>query len=304
MTPLKDRWKAFGITIFDPWIIILAISSVSLSIVLIRQSDVVNIAVYTLLVALSSGVLGGILAKRWDDITEEKVIVTRAKSANRSLQLLLSNVIALEKRARLYNQRHNDLEHKEQVTSEVIKTYLEEVVEGCLSLEEQVIKSIEDWTDIDPTLEIKTVLGLIGELNGNYSNALAQLGQVNSALQETKDKKDKSETEINKLKEEKSQIQKDLARIQSELQARSRQVGIPAIGGSLITGSGGPITFPSTSDSSESRFLVYDSDAFSLQNFSRLTEGITIVDEIEPKKEDKSAPQKRAKQTKQLPTDK
>jgi hypothetical protein len=192
------------------------------------------ITILTFLVSLFSGVLGGIVAKRWDDLTEEKVIVARAKSANRSLQLLLSSVIALERRVRLYIQRHNDAEHKSQITSEVVKTYLEEIVEASLGLEEEVINSIEDWKDILPDLEINTVLNLIRELNGNYKDSLTQLEQVNAALQETKDK---SEADVNKLKEEKNEIKKELSRIQKELSEKSFQVGVPSIGGSLIGGS-------------------------------------------------------------------
>ena len=160
--------------------------------------------------------------------------MTRAKSANRSLQLLLGSVVALERRVRLYSQRYNDSNYKKQITSEVIKTYFEEIVEDSLSLEEKVINSIEDWKDILPDLEVKTVINLIRELNGNYDNTLAQLEQVNIALQETEDK---SESDVNKLKKEKSEIEKELSRIQNQLREKSLQVGVPTISDSLITGS-------------------------------------------------------------------
>lgn len=237
MTPLKERWKAFGTTLFDPWIIILVICTYFLSTVLIRQSDVIIISTFTFLVSLSSGILGGIVAKRWDDQTEEKIIVARAKSANRSLQLLLSSAIALERRVRLYIQRYNNSSYKKKITSEVIKTYLEEIVEDSLSLEEKVINCIEDWKDILPDLDIKPVINLIRELNGNYASALAQLEQVNLSLQETKDKSEAGEANIKKLSEEKNEIRNKLLHIEKDLREQSSQFGVPSISGSLITGS-------------------------------------------------------------------
>ena len=237
MTPLKERWKAFGTTLCDPWIIILVICTYFLSTVLIRQSDVTIISTFTFLVSLSSGILGGIVTKRWDDQTEEKIIVARAKSANRSLQLLLSSAIALERRVRLYIQRYNNSSYKKKITSEVIKTYLEEIVEDSLSLEEKVINSIEDWKDILPDLDIKPVINLIRELNGNYASALAQLEQVNLSLQETKDKSEAGEANIKKLSEEKNEIRNKLLHIEKDLREQSSQFGVPSISGSLITGS-------------------------------------------------------------------
>lgn len=289
MTSLKERWKAFGIILLDPWLIILFISTIFLSIVLIRQSDVVIISILTFLVSLFSGVLGGIVAKRWDDLTEGKVIVARAKSANRSLQLLLSSVIALEKRVRLYTHRHNDPSYKSQITPEVVKTYLEEIIEDSLGLEEKVINSIEDWKDILPNLEVKTVINLIRELNGNYTNTLSQLEQVNLSLQETKDK---SEADVKKLNEEKSEIKKELFRIQRELQEKSIQFGVPSISGSLITGSS---TLFSTSSPTligspaDSKFLTgeYGTTLLQSEPSLKIKPSVTVLDELKSKDDKK-----------------
>jgi len=242
MLTLKERWKAFGIIIIDPWVIFLLTCTILLAIVLIRQTDAIIITIFTFLVSVFSGVLGGIVSKRWDDLTEEKVIVARAKSAHRSLELLLSSVITLERRVRLYIERHNDPKHKEQITPEVVRTYLEEIVEDSVGLEEKVINSIEDWKDIIPNFQFTTVLNLIRELNGNYNNTLTQLDQVNTSLKETKDK---SEEEVNRLEKEKNEINKELSRIQKELWEKSIQVGVPTISGSIITGSTDLINSPS-----------------------------------------------------------
>lgn len=291
MISLKERWKAFGTIIFDPWIILLLISTVLLSVVLIRQSDVIIISILTFLVALFSGVLGGIVAKRWDDLTEEKVIVARAKAANRSLQLLLGSVIALERRVRLYIQRNSDTSNKSKITEEVIKTYLEEIVVDSVALEEKVINSIEDWTDILPNLEVKTVLNLIRELNGNYSSTLSQLEQVNTALQETKDR---SDANVKKLEEEKSEIQKELSRIRKELREKSLQVGVPTISGSLITGSSVLSQYPAVDLHLDSNNLSLAQDPMVLRfdepasSPGRLS-GMTVLEDLESKEKKKKS---------------
>jgi hypothetical protein len=232
--PLKDRWKAFGAIIFDPWALLLILSNIFLANKLVSQSDVIVVTTLTFFVALFSGILGGIVAKRWDDVTEEKVIVTRGKSAYRSLQLLFNRLIYLEKRVLIYLHRFNDEKNKKQITPEVLKTYFEEVIDECLSLEENVINSIEDWTDILPNAEIKAVINLIRDLKINYSDAVTKLELVNMELRETKDK---SDDQINKLTNEKRKITDELIRIKKEVRDKSTQVGIPEISGSLITGS-------------------------------------------------------------------
>src|SRR5258708_39095705 len=123
---LQGRWKAFWFVILDPWVLVFFVTTFLLSAGLISgQSDKTVVATLTFLVSLFSGILGGIVAKRWDDITQEKIIETRGKLANRGLNLLLSNVIAMERRVRLYLQRYTDLGYKKNVSSEVLKTYFE-----------------------------------------------------------------------------------------------------------------------------------------------------------------------------------
>jgi hypothetical protein len=232
---LGDQWKAFWNIVLDPWVVLLFIATICLSVILIiGQPDKIVVAILTFLVSLFSGILGGIVAKRWDDISQEKVIETRGKLANRGLNLLLSNVIGMERRVRLYLQRYTDSKYKKYVSSEVLKTYFEEIVEKCVILEENVINSIEDWTDILPDAEIKSVVDLMRDLKEKYSNSVSELEKVNNSLQETREK---TGNEIDKLKAEKKKITEELTRIEGELRDKTRQVGIPAISGSLITGS-------------------------------------------------------------------
>lgn len=234
MSSLKERWKIFGVVLLDPLIIFFFISTVFLSVVLVNQNNLIVTTVLTLIVSLSSGTLGGLISKRWDDLAEEKVIVTRAKSAHRGLELLLNSIIAVERRTRLYARRHSDEKMEGRITAEVIKTYFEETVERCLDLEEKVVSSIEDWTDILPNMEFKTALKEMRTLNSSRNDAILELEEINKALQE---KENKSTEEIEKLVKEKKELGNQIAQIQKELTEKSLRVGVPLIGTSIISGS-------------------------------------------------------------------
>lgn len=233
MSSQRNRWKTFREILFYPWIILLFIGTLLLTSILLNQTNVILIATSAFLVSLFSGVLGGIVVKRLDIITEEKLIIARGNSACRSLQLLLSSVISLERRVRLYLQRYNNQEYNKRINSEVINTYFEEVVEECVSLEEKVINLIEYWTDILPNVEIKSDLNLIKEMKIEYYDKSAQLEQVNKELREIKNKSDEEISELNKGR---INITEELSRIKKELLKKSAQIGAPSISESLIAG--------------------------------------------------------------------
>ena len=102
MKPLRESWQSFVSITLNPWSMILILSTILLNVVLIRQTDRNIVSILTLLVSLSSGILGGVLAKKWDDLTGEKVLIARGKVAIRGLKLLLGSAVALQKRVRYY----------------------------------------------------------------------------------------------------------------------------------------------------------------------------------------------------------
>ena len=218
---------------FYPWIILLFIGTLLLTSILVDQSNVIVIAVSAFLVSLFSGVLGGIVVKRLDVITEEKLINAKGNSAYSSLQLLLSSVISLERRVQQYYHRVNDREYSKRINPEVINTYLEEVIGECVHLEEKVIDAMDYWTDVVPEAEIKPVLHLIRELKIEFNEESARLEQVNQDLKESRNK---NRDEINGLTLGKQVIMEDLTRLKKELLKKSAQIGVPAISESLIAG--------------------------------------------------------------------
>jgi len=233
MSPQRNRLKTIREILFYPWIFLLFIGTLVITSIMLNQTNSIVIATSAFLVSLFSGVLGGIVVKRLSMITEEKLITAKGNSAYSSLQLILSNVISLERRVRLYLQRYNNIEYSKKINPEVINTYFEEVIEECVKLEEKLINSIEYWTDVLPDVDIKPVLNLIRELKIEFNEKSAHLEQV---INELRDTKNKSKEEISELNKGRMEITEDLLRMKKELQKKSAQIGIPSISESLIAG--------------------------------------------------------------------
>lgn len=246
MTPLRDRWRAFWAIILDPLSVGLLISTAFLAIVLVFQTDRIIVATLTFLVAVFSGVLGGVLGKKWDDLTGERIIVARGKSAIRSLKLLLGSAVALERRVRQYLGEYLAENEKKNASPEIATTHFKEIVDRCVLLEEGILSSIESWTDITPEGDIKTQIGVISELTRKVDNLTRDLDTLGSELQETKGK---TEKEMETLRAEKKQKEKELSELRRELTGSSIRFGLPLTAGNaqlsdgpLLGATGGHIT--------------------------------------------------------------
>lgn len=254
---LPDRWKAFLTTVLDPLSVALMISTIFLSIVLLGQTDRILIATLTFLVSVFSGVLGGVLGKKWDDLTGERIIVARGKSAIRNLKLLLGAAVALERRVRRYLAQCAEDHQGEDRAPQAITIYLEEAVARCILLEEGILSSIESWTDIIPEADVKTQIGLISELTLSVDKLQQELSALSAELQETKGK---SEDEIARLESGRRQKEKELSELRRELSERTLGMGLPLDSNPLRI-SVGPLptgtTNYLTASGSESLFTAY-----------------------------------------------
>jgi hypothetical protein len=185
MDQLKNKWKAFLVTFldpnddfwkrwgaffkicFDPWGIILTLVAFIFILLQLIPSSPVIISLLTILISITTGLLGGVIAKRWDDYIEKQVVKTQGLQAINSLNLLSLRINTLKSRVRVYLQRHIDQNYSQMMSDEVINTYLEEIIEKCGSLEEEIIKAIEDWKGILPeadiTSNIEDIIKLIRE---------------------------------------------------------------------------------------------------------------------------------------------
>ena len=176
--PLTDRWKAFLSVILDPWIILLLMATASLVWLQVEQSDPALIASLTAVIAVFAGVLGGLLTNRWSQETEERAIAGRGKVAVRGLQLILGNVAALHNRVETYLRRAGD----DDLSPEVTRTYLEEIIGKCRVLQEELISSTENWTDIVPEADIKTQIGLVTKLRDTVREDAQRLKELRGQL--------------------------------------------------------------------------------------------------------------------------
>lgn len=202
---LYKKWKNFLNVILDPWVIILSLATVYFIYFsnLPGTTDKNIISILTLIISLFSAILGGILANRWAEITELKVLVARGKSAIRSLKLILLNISKIEKRTKYYISSID----KENEDFKLVISNFEEVIEKCYILEEEIISSIENWTDIIPEVEnMKTQIGLITDMINTESLLQQEILGLNKNLEAEKEKGKQNNDMQNLLKEKEAEL--------------------------------------------------------------------------------------------------
>jgi len=233
--PLSKKWSRFLEILFDPINISLIILCIIFYFLSFTQvSGIIN-AILTLIISLLTGVLGGIIAKEWEKTSEERVIVARGKSAIRSLKLLFSSVVELEKRVRIYLERYQAETNIETAAKQTIRTYLEEVIQRCNLLEEEVINSIENWTDIIPEADVSTQIGYISELKLKLDKLNEEVYKLNEEMKSKSQSDGEKASLIEKIKKSEEQIMI----LQHELRARAYLVE-----SNLFT-SGSAVIYPS-----------------------------------------------------------
>lgn len=216
---LIKQWQSFLSIILNPWVIILIIPTGFLMYQASVQTNQTITTILSLLIALSSSLLGGVIANKWSAINDESVLNARGRSAVRSLKLLLINIAAIERRVLEYLSRTKD----NKTTMDIAAIYLEEVSLKCRTLQEDVINSIENWTDIVPEADIKTQIGIISELRDQIQVKEDERLRLSDDFEETK-KKSKEEGE--KLLLLIQQKEKELNEAKNELRRRSIDIGL------------------------------------------------------------------------------
>lgn len=230
MDTFKKRWQNFLSLIFDPWTLCFLIATTVLIILGHGQQNVTVSTMFTVLITLSSAVLGGRAAKHWVDITEGGVVKARGKSAVRGLKLLFGNVTSLDQRLERF------LGHCEKDQPlEIIKTWIEEVSERTRLIAEEVVSSIENWTDIIPEADIKTHIGELSALTAKLDRKEAELKEIQEELNQTKDT----------AKEEREKLRKGIHDKEKEMADLQEQVRKSRISfGTGVYSSGGTLTVP------------------------------------------------------------
>lgn len=229
---LKIKWITFLQIILDPWILIFLLATIILFMVLSYQKDTTIITILTFITSIFSAVLGGLMTKQWLDITEERVLVARGKSAIRSLKVLLTHIVSLEKRVAEYIGRYVN---KDQ-SPDIIKICFEEISEKTNVLQEEVLNSIENWTDIIPEANIKTQIGIITHLKEQAVQTNKELGDLKTEKTELEKTKGKSAEEIEELKKKIKEKERELDDTKRQLREKEIKIDYSVLSGVSSSG--------------------------------------------------------------------
>lgn len=205
-----SKWGLFGSLVFEPFFLIpFGASGVLLYIAFINDDKLV-IAVTAAAASLLLGVAGAVITNHWNEMNGTRAIVGRGQTAIRGLEILWNNVSSLDNRVATYLERLTSQE----VGSEVIQTYLEEVRERCRLLKTETLSSIDNWRDIIPEADVKTLIALQADLETKQS----QVSQLELALA---DQQDASSQESQQRREHLDRIREDLSKTMKELAVKS-----------------------------------------------------------------------------------
>lgn len=155
-----SKWKTFIIIILDPWVLFLLLAT-GLSIYFSSKTEAKEIqALLNFVISIFSGLLWGVLANKFSQLTEIQVLVARGKGAIRWLKLILLNINHLVKRTQGYIKTLS-VEEKDY---KLIVSNFEEVIEKSIIIEEEVLSSMENWTDIIPEVaDLKSLIGTVSQ---------------------------------------------------------------------------------------------------------------------------------------------
>jgi len=238
---LYERWITFVKMVFDPWVVLLTIFLVLLlSFTTGSESGVLKV-IFTLLIAVVSGLLGAILLKKWIDLTDEKIMIVRGKLAIRSLKLLFFNLMQTDKRTKKYIDRLNEKE----LNYNLIKSNFEEIIERCNLLEEECINSIENWSDLIEEANVKTRLIFINNLRSELERLENKRITLNKLFEEDKAM---NQEKIDELKEQMAQTEFEIREIKAKLLEKENEIN-----SSILCG------MTSSTISSDSVYAIYKS---------------------------------------------
>jgi hypothetical protein len=176
---MRDNWKKFAEIVLEPWTLVFLLATLGLLIGTFFTNDPKTLGFLTVVITITSTVVGGLISKHHHEKTEGRVLKAKGESSIRGLKLLLSNVASLDSRIEQIRERILAKPEKE-----LMITTLEEISGRCNVIEEEALSSIENWTDIIPEANVKTQIGVISDLTRQIND----LGQNRTALQEQLDK--------------------------------------------------------------------------------------------------------------------
>ena len=186
MENLKAQWQKLLLALFDPWVLILVSLTVGLVLLSASQSASSAQSVNTVLLVLtgvSSVILGGRFSILWLRLTEKALLVKKGETSIRNLKLLFSNLTNLENCIR--KQLAGLTGSKENATG---NTYEDMFDLSMMMVKEELIHSIEDWTDVIPDARLKLYIESLHDLKNALQTSEQKLNSLRRKLSNTKSK--------------------------------------------------------------------------------------------------------------------
>lgn len=184
-------------------------------------------ALLQVLMAVSSGVLGGRVASSLSRLMEEGILSARGRVSVRSLKLLYRNITSMENRIRSFLER----EQASTPNPEVTKRNLEELAATCRSLQDQATSSIENWTDVVPEANIASAIDAIADLRAVIDGKNEELKVANESFEQLATHLDSTTTQnqqkIQAKEAELRAAQQELALLHAKLQQATNKVSSP-----------------------------------------------------------------------------
>ena len=215
------EWKGFLSIVLAPWPVILVLSTAALVHFSSDQSDKTISAILSVAIALCSGLLGGVVARKWLETTETQVLVARGKSAIRNLKVLLTSIGNLERRVSTHLDRFQD----DDLDDQVIETYLEEVVEQCNNLQEETVNALEDSVDIIPEVDVTTQIGNIGALKNQIAEEKSEVSSLKEDLDSLRKDQKESTRAYEDVSKQLADEEEQLRRAKADLERQRTSLG-------------------------------------------------------------------------------
>jgi len=140
----------------EPDLCILTLSCASLLIFALRSGSFE--ARHVFLAALASATaaaLGGLVAWRWRERTEQDTLRSRGQTSVANLKLLLLLIRRTEGRMKDYLQRGQDVPRASGRQTHERFLFLEETIEKMVFLSESTLRALEAWSDVVPEADLR-----------------------------------------------------------------------------------------------------------------------------------------------------
>jgi len=235
-TTLGKEWSVFFGVIFSPWVVLLAIATIVLIGVKFTLPAGANLPAtvditITLILTITSGVLGALISERWSKINEKSILITRGKSAIRGLGLLLRNIAGIEQRVIRYTGGL-DKDEDDSVNEDVLRLSYEELKVRCIELQEETINAIEEWQDIIPeAAQWKTQIGVISDLKNDRLVLVSEISRLQVTLEDHGKKSSIDQEQLEKLKADLKQKEHELISVNTKLKRSESKLSNSVVGG-------------------------------------------------------------------------